>query len=305
MATPMTPDRLVQVLRDEGLKVVEYKNWRTNNRNHKGLWGPVHGVVVHHTVTKGTAHTVELCYSGHSTLPGPLCQIVIAKDGTVYLVGNGRANHAGSGDGDVFRAVVNEIAPLPAANEADWDGNRHFYGLECENLGDGKDPWPTVQLAAIEKTAAAICREHGWTHRSVIGHKEWQPGKVDPRGFSMDWMREIIEHRLSSNPTQEDDMPLSKEDIEKVADAVIRKIGHVWSVDVIPAARPPHANEDYQSNPTWSPKYAIQTTIETGRQTLGEVQKMSKALTDTGLTDAQMDALADKLLDKMHGRLQD
>lgn len=29
---------------------------------------------------------------------------------------------------------------LPADNEADTDGNRHFYGFECVNLGDGRDP---------------------------------------------------------------------------------------------------------------------------------------------------------------------
>ncbi|MYS52735.1 N-acetylmuramoyl-L-alanine amidase, partial [Streptomyces sp. SID6013] len=32
--------------------------------------------------------------------------------------------------------------------------------------------------------------------RSVIGHLEWQPGKVDPRGFTMDSMRERIRDRL-------------------------------------------------------------------------------------------------------------
>jgi nucleoid-associated protein YgaU len=95
----------------------------------------------------------------------------------------------------VLRAVIDESA-LPAPNEANTDGNRHFYGFECENLGDGEDPWPAAQLEAIEKAAAAICRHHGWTERSVIGHKEWQPGKIDPRGFTMASMRERIADRL-------------------------------------------------------------------------------------------------------------
>ncbi|MBT2367441.1 N-acetylmuramoyl-L-alanine amidase [Streptomyces sp. ISL-10] len=199
MATPLSADKLLKVLRDEGLRVVEHRSWRTHNRNHKGPWGPVNGVMIHHTVTKGTESSVELCYNGHSSLPGPLCHGVIAKDGTVYLVGNGRANHAGLGDDDVLRAVVNE-SELPADNEANTDGNRHFYGFECINLGDGKDPWPAAQLEAMEKAAAAICRAHGWSHRSVIGHKEWQPGKVDPRGFTMDSMRNRIKERLGGSP---------------------------------------------------------------------------------------------------------
>ncbi|GLF93115.1 peptidoglycan-binding protein [Streptomyces yaizuensis] len=198
MATPLSADRLVEVLRNEGLRVVEHRSWRTHNRNHKGPWGPVHGVMVHHTVTSGTQGSVELCYNGHSSLPGPLCHGVIAKDGTVYLVGNGRANHAGLGDGEVLRAVIGE-EPLPVDNDADTDGNRYFYGFECINLGNGTDPWPEAQLLAIERASAAICRAHGWSQRSVIGHLEWQPGKIDPRGFTMDAMRARIAGRLTGD----------------------------------------------------------------------------------------------------------
>ncbi|MFD3902963.1 N-acetylmuramoyl-L-alanine amidase [Streptomyces sp. CB04723] len=181
MSTPLTPEKLLKALRDEGLRVVEVDGWRTRNRNHKGPWGPTHGVMIHHTVTTGTDPSVRLCRDGHSALPGPLCHGVIAKDGTVHLIANGRANHAGLGDDDVLRAVIAE-KPLPPDNEANTDGNRHFYGFECVNLGDGKDPWPAEQVEAIARAAAAICRAHGWGAASVIGHSEWQPGKVDPRG---------------------------------------------------------------------------------------------------------------------------
>ena len=61
MATPLTAHRLLKALRDEGLRVVEYKDWRTHDRNHKGPWGPVNGVMIHHTVSSGTASSVELC----------------------------------------------------------------------------------------------------------------------------------------------------------------------------------------------------------------------------------------------------
>lgn len=141
MAAPMSADRFIHALRNEGLTVVEVGAWRTHNRNHKGPWGPVHGVMIHHTVTRGTASTVALCREGDSALPGPLCHGVITKDGRVHLVGYGRANHAGSGDADVLRAVIAEKR-LPPDDRAGTDGNRHFYGFECENLGDGKDPWP-------------------------------------------------------------------------------------------------------------------------------------------------------------------
>ncbi|GAA3238062.1 N-acetylmuramoyl-L-alanine amidase [Streptomyces lavendulae] len=195
MSVPMSADRFLGALRAEGLTVVQVGAWRTHNRNHKGPWGPVNGVMIHHTVTRGTAYSVELCRDGDSDLPGPLCHGVIGKDGRVHLVGYGRANHAGAGDSDVLAAVIAERR-LPPDNQADTDGNRHFYGFECVNLGDGEDPWPAVQLDAVARAAAAVCRVHGWGSRSVLGHLEWQPGKIDPKGFTMDSMRARVAERL-------------------------------------------------------------------------------------------------------------
>ena len=199
MAEPMSATTLLAALKAEGLDVVEVGHWRTHNRDHKGPWGPVHGAMFHHTVTKGSARTVAICRDGYSGLPGPLCHGVITKDGRVHLVGNGRANHAGLGDDDVLRAVIAETS-LPPDNEASTDGNRHFYGFECENEGDGQDPWPEEQLEAIEKVAAAVCRHHGWTAASVIRHLDWQPGKVDPRGIDWKAMRARIARRLGVKP---------------------------------------------------------------------------------------------------------
>jgi hypothetical protein len=201
MATPLTADQLVSALRAEGVTVVEHAGWRTNNRNHKVAWGPVNGVIIHHTVTTGTALTIALCFNGHSELPGPLCHGVIAKDGTVHLVGNGRANHAGTGDPDVLAAVAAERATLPPPNERTKDGNAHFYGFECVNLGDGKDPWPEAQMEAIVRASAALCRAHGWSARSVSGHKEWTSAQIDPRGFAMADLRARIATRLDKQPT--------------------------------------------------------------------------------------------------------
>ena len=228
MATPLSASALLAALKAEGCKVVEYRSWRDHNRNHKGSWGPVNGVVIHHTVSSGEDSSVALCYNGHADLPGPLCHTVGGKSGKLYMVGNGRANHAGSGDDDVLQAVINETS-LPADNEANTDGNRHFYGIEIVNLGNGKDQYPAVQYDAAVRWAAAICRAHGWNERSVIGHKEWQPGKIDPHGpvegrgsFDMNVFRrdvaERLKHAASWNPgtapapstpkpaTKEDDM---------------------------------------------------------------------------------------------------
>lgn len=217
MATPLSAAAVVSALRSEGASIREYDGWRTHNRNQQGAWGPVHGVMIHHTVTSGTAASVDLCRRGYSGLPGPLCHAVGDKSGTLHLIGHGRANHAGSGSRAVLDAVIAEKATLPPPGSG-TDGNARFYGIELINLGDGKDPWPEEQADAAARWAAALCRAHGWSERSVIGHLEWQAGKVDPRpapgsaDMSMSAFRARVRALLARGPgegpdTPEDDMP--------------------------------------------------------------------------------------------------
>ncbi|WP_161373416.1 N-acetylmuramoyl-L-alanine amidase [Streptomyces sp. SID5770] len=208
MATPLTADQLVRALRAEGLTVIEVPGWRQNNRNHKGDWGPLHGVMLHHTVTPKTMSAVSMCFNGSGDLPGPLCHGVIRRDGTVHLVGYGRANHAGSGDPAVLQAVIKEnYGSRPPAtrhhqgSKGAVDGNPHFWGFECENEGDGVDPWPAVQVEAMVRASAALCRAQGWTEKSTIGHLEWSDWKSDPKGpdnvVSMPSLRTRIATRLT------------------------------------------------------------------------------------------------------------
>lgn len=195
MATPLSADKMLAALKKEGVKVSEHSGWRTHNRAGHGAWGPVNGIIIHHTAGADSSAGLSLVYNGRSDLPGPLAHAYLSKSGTVTLTGNGRANHAGSGDDDVFRAVINE-GTLPKPNENNTDGNVHFYGIEIANLGNGKDPYPTAQYDAAVKWAAAICRAHGWSSKSVIGHKEWTNQKIDP-SFSMTTFRGDVQKQLN------------------------------------------------------------------------------------------------------------
>ncbi|MFB6977677.1 N-acetylmuramoyl-L-alanine amidase [Streptomyces scopuliridis] len=268
MAQPLSAASVLAALRAEGVKVVEVGSWRTHNRNNKGAWGPLNGSIVHHTVTRGTANTVALVRTGYAALPGPLCHGMIAKDGTVHMVGWGRANHAGGGDPRVLEQVIAEsYGARPTSptkgNSNGVDGNSRFYGWECENLGDGKDPWPTAQYDAIVRVQAALCRAHGWTAKSVIGHLEWSSDKVDPRGFSMATLRSDVAERLKQPaswspgtttpapkpPTEEDPMAgISKQDI----------FNAVWSTDAIAA---PADQADIKTNPTWQAQSLLKDVV--------------------------------------------
>lgn len=199
MATPLSADKMLAALKKEGVKVVEHAGWRTHNRAGHGAWGPVNGIIIHHTAGADSTAGRSLVYNGRSDLPGPLSHAYLSKDGTVTLTGNGRANHAGSGDGRVLTAVINESA-LPKPTRNDTDGNVHFYGIEIANLGNGKDPYPKVQYDAAVKWAAAICRAHGWSAKSVIGHKEWTNQKIDP-SFDMAAFRKDVHTQLDGPKT--------------------------------------------------------------------------------------------------------
>lgn len=294
MAVPLTADRLLAALRAEGLTVHEVRDWRNHNRNSKGAWGPLNGVILHHTVSSGTASSVALCYDGHSDLPGPLCHGVIDKQGEVWLVGNGRANHAGGGDPAVLTAVVNEAYGTvpPATHEHQGstgavDGNARFYGFECINLGDGKDPWPDAQVEAMVRASAALCRAHGWSAKSVIGHKEWSDWKSDP---------------ILPMPTLRD----------RIAERLTHPAG--WS----PTGTAPATSEEDDMEPRDVWAYKNTTIGETRdayavlRGTSADVKELAAkvaaldAKVDTVQTGGvDLDALADKVADKLAQRLAD
>ncbi|MFE3031603.1 N-acetylmuramoyl-L-alanine amidase [Streptomyces canus] len=205
MATPLTADRMLSALRSEGLTVNEHAGWRTHNRDAATgkTFGPVIGVLIHHTAGHGDK---ELCYKGRSDLPGPLCHSWLGKTEGLWMIGSGRANHAGLVDLDVLNALKAEKSPLPRDDQANADGNDVLYGLEIENLGDSKDPYPDGQYRQAVLWAAAICRAHGWSEKSVAGHKECQPGKIDP-SFDMDDFRADVKKQLAKTPGQTETAP--------------------------------------------------------------------------------------------------
>lgn len=224
MATPLTADQMLARLKSEGVTVHEHTGWRTHERDDETgkVFGPVYGVLIHHTAGH---NDLEICFNGRSDLPGPLCHSWLGKTAGLWMLSAGRSNHAGGVDGDVIAALRNEMSPLPVDDETDVDGNDCLYGLEIENLGNGTDPYPAVQYDEAVRWAAALCRAHGWSERSVAGHKEVQPGKVDP-SFDMDIFRAAVAARLAHpadwNP-EEDDVELTDAQIEKIAAASAKK----------------------------------------------------------------------------------
>ena len=80
-------------LRDMGLKVKEVDGWRTRGSD---SFNP-RGAVTHHTAGPPAAPgrmapSLGIVVNGRSDLSGPLCNIYMDYEGTIYTVAAGRAN---------------------------------------------------------------------------------------------------------------------------------------------------------------------------------------------------------------------
>lgn len=66
----------------------------------------------------------------------------------------------------------------------------------------------------------------------LIGHKEWAPGrKSDPR-YSMDWMRGLVA-AFRPRPAPEDDVPLTKTDVDAVVSGVKALFATGWELPAV------------------------------------------------------------------------
>lgn len=164
---------LADVLRNAGLTVVETNGWRGRGKE----LDAVEGVVMHHTASPRQSSLQTNLYvvtNGNGVGPGPIAQCLIWRDGSCYLIADGKANHAGAG-GPWGWLPLSPPGQLSVANG-------RTVGFECVNDGVG-EPWPAAQVIAMEIAAAAVLRHIGQDESRCLMHSEWAPTrKIDPAG---------------------------------------------------------------------------------------------------------------------------
>lgn len=215
------PSNLPAILRDAGLKVVEVDGWR--DRGRPGPFAPV-GVLCHHTATRKStsdAAVVRLLRVGRSDLPGPLAQLGLARDGTVYIIAAGRANHAG-------RAKA-------SGTVAAGDGNELYIGIEAFNDGVG-EPWPAVQREAYEKLCAVLSvKITGNSVQTVRAHRETSvTGKIDPRGIDMGKFRTDVAAKMKALTTPPPPPPAPAPDPTLKVMTWNVKVNRSWTGAILP-----------------------------------------------------------------------
>jgi hypothetical protein len=158
---------MADAFRHNGLRVREVEGWK--DRARPGTFAP-RGVIFHHTASKrrsdDSAPSLSTCLHGRPGITGPLCHVLVGRDGKVHVIAAGRANHAGKGG--PFRNIPKD------------SGNAFLVGVEVENDGLG-EKWSPELLQACDAVFATLLlglqRQTVW----LIGHKEWAPGrKIDP-----------------------------------------------------------------------------------------------------------------------------
>jgi hypothetical protein len=183
---------LADALRAEGLDVREVPGWPTRGR--AARYDGTEGVMFHHTAssrTGGAVPSLRIVTEGRADLPGPLCHVLVGRDGSAWVIAAGYANHGGLGG--PWKSV-----PLNSAN-------RYMVGVEVENNGIG-EPWSREVLAACDRVFAAVLRHQGRDASWCGGHKEYAPGrKINPAGVDMPaYRRRLARHMEGGDVASKD-----------------------------------------------------------------------------------------------------
>lgn len=167
-------------LRAFGLNVVEVAGWQSRGSD---SFNPK-GSVDHHTAgpASGNAPSLGICINGRAGLAGPLCNVLVARDNTCYVIAAGRANHAGLGG---WRGL---------------SGNSSVYGVERENVGYGdREPWREDQTDTAARVHAALLQGKNVSY--LCEHKEWAPTrKIDAHTVDGNELRARTANYLNQSP---------------------------------------------------------------------------------------------------------
>jgi hypothetical protein len=178
---------LAEALREAGLVVHETPGWQ--DRAHPGDFEP-QGVLLHHTAAFATSTdphpSLRTLVDGRADLAGPLCHVLVDRNGECWVVAAGRANPAG-------RAVAS--GPVP-----EGDGVALYVGIEIEYAATSHEPTQyatSVQKSNAIRAAARIVGRLGRDQRHVRAHKETSTtGRVDPWNWDMVSIRDSVRQTL-------------------------------------------------------------------------------------------------------------
>src|SRR4051812_40666635 len=163
---------MADVLRDAGVAVVEQDGWQTRARSSGGYSsGKPWCVMWHHTASSVNASaSSDANYMSYSADSKPVANLLIARDGTAWVLAGGATNTNGKG---MARSFSRGTVPADSMNT-------YAIGMEIQNSGIGQS-YSQACINACFKVSTALCRAYGLAPDDVDQHVNYAPDrKIDP-----------------------------------------------------------------------------------------------------------------------------
>lgn len=161
---------LAQWCRDAGLVTVEVDGWQHRARSSGGFDGDrPWGVMWHHTAS-ATSPENDVNYMCYGSPDAPLANLLLARDGSVWVMAAGATNTNGKGGPWTFtRGTVPQDSM-----------NTHAVSIEAANNGVG-EWWPQVQIDAYFALSLALTSRLDLQPTDICEHALYAPSrKIDP-----------------------------------------------------------------------------------------------------------------------------
>lgn len=192
--TSYSPKELKRKLLKSGLDLTFSPGWEDVG-DPFGV-SPSAGVIVHHTANGGAQGNSPSVYwqINNQYYPTRAAHFNIGRDGHVTVIAARGCYHAGQGRSDGGMEVDGVWVPSS-------QGNKMLAGIEIESKGTSAnkkadvtdvDGYTPEQIKSATVLAAALCELMGTSHRSVLNHADWAPGRKNdtllPRKF---WIKKV------------------------------------------------------------------------------------------------------------------
>lgn len=161
---------LANWLREAGLEVVEWGNWKTKGRSSGGFDDDKPWCTMwHHTASKTTPSN-DATYCFDTAPDAPLANMLLARNGVVYVGAAGATNTNGKGGPlKVSRGTIPKDAM-----------NTYAVSIEAANNGVG-EVWPEVQINSFFIINNTLADKLDFMPIDLGTHQQWAPTrKIDP-----------------------------------------------------------------------------------------------------------------------------
>jgi hypothetical protein len=162
--------QLADWCRAEGLSVVEVDGWQHRARSSGGYESGRPWCVMWHHTASTTTPANDAAYICHNSPDAPISNLLLARDGEVWVCAGGATNTNGKG-GPVGFSKGN--VPKDSMNS-------YAVSIEAANNGVG-EAWPQAQMDAYFLLSNMLCRRLGLNPTDVCTHQFYAPDrKIDP-----------------------------------------------------------------------------------------------------------------------------